>query len=197
MVDDDPGVLRSLGRLLASVGYEVTLYQSAFEVLDVGLELTSGCILVDLCMPGIDGFELQARLKEMGSGLPVIVLTGQADVSTAVQAMKTGAVDFLEKPVDPEQLLAAVDDALSDTRRTSASQKVIEAARHIGTLTPREQDVLSALALGRSNKVIAGDLGISVRTVEVHRARMLERLGVRTSAEAIRLAVLASLRSPN
>jgi two-component system response regulator FixJ len=128
--------------------------------------------------------------------LPVIVMTAHGDVARAVQAMKAGAVDFLEKPFDDETLLNAIEAALAKAGRRVGDREAVEAAQRIATLSPREREVLDGLVAGRPNKVIAFDLGISVRTVEVHRARMMERLGTRKLADAVRLAVLAKLAPP-
>jgi two-component system response regulator FixJ len=144
-------------------------------------------------MPGTGGLELQKRLDRLGVRLPTIVMTRQSDVQTAVRAMKAGAVDFLEKPFDEARLLAAVDAALAGNGRASLISAALAAAQRLAALTRREREVLNALVEGRPNKVIAHDLGISVRTVEVHRARMLDRLGAGRPAEAIRLAVMAGL----
>ena len=144
-------------------------------------------------MPGMDGLELLARMGECGIDLPVIVLTGHGDVLTAVKAMKAGAVDFIEKPIDENQLLGAIHAALTDKKPGARDRAVAEAAQQMALLSPRERQVLQAIAGGGPNKLIAYDLGISVRTVEVHRAHMLDRLGVRTIAEAIRIAALAAV----
>ena len=144
-------------------------------------------------MPGIDGLESQALLLHRNIPLPVIVMTGQGDVHSAVRAMKAGAVDFIEKPYNDDVLLNAIEAAFSKAARADVGRETAEAAERIAKLTPREREVLAALVAGRSNKVIAFDLGISIRTVEVHRARMMERLGVRLFAEAVRLAVLARM----
>jgi two-component system response regulator FixJ len=152
--------------------------------------------LLDLLMPGMDGLELQGHLDRLGVRLPTIVMTGQGDVQTAVRAMKAGAVDFLEKPFGEARLLAAINLALAWNGLTSLNSAAIAAAQRLATLSRREREVLDALAAGRPNKVIAHDLGISVRTVEVHRARMLGRLGTSRLAEAIRLAVMAGLPPP-
>jgi two-component system response regulator FixJ len=143
-------------------------------------------------MPGIDGLELQALLNRLGFRLPIVVMTGHGDVATAVQAMKAGAVDFIEKPCDDERLLGAIRQALTVAGPAARNRETAAATQRIATLSARERQVLDALTVGHPNKVVAFDLGISVRTVEVHRARMLERLGVRSLAEAIRLAVLAA-----
>jgi len=145
----------------------------------------------------MDGLTLQARLAKLDNHLPVVVMTGQGDVQTAVRAMKAGAVDFIEKPYDDEVLIKAIELALSLPRQSDRNREAAEAVQRVAALTPRERQVLDALVAGRPNKVIAYDLGISARTVEVHRARMMERLGVRQLAEAIRLAVMARLVRPD
>ena len=145
-------------------------------------------------MPEMNGLELQARLNELGIRLPVIVMTGQGDVATAVRAMKAGAVDFVEKPFDDDLLLTTIETALATAAgRASRERTIGDAAALIAMLSPRERQVLEGILAGRSTKLIAYDLGISPRTVEVHRAHMLERLGTRSIAEAIRLAVMAGL----
>ena len=193
VVDDDADVRRSLQRLLLAAGFTPILYDDAFAVLDRVADLVVGCVLLDMWMPGMDGLELQARLKDLSVGLPVIMITGHGDVPTAVRAMKAGAVDFIEKPFEEARLLASIEAALASTGQADRDGELAEAARRIATLSRRERQVLDGLMAGHHNKVIAHDLGISTRTVEVHRARMLERLGTRHSAEAIRLAVLARL----
>jgi two-component system response regulator FixJ len=193
VVDDDAGVRRSLERLLDAAGFRTISYESPLAFLQVALGLSSGCVLLDIRMPGMDGLELQARLLALGVSLPVIVMTGQGDVQSAVRAMKAGAVDFIEKPYDDGVLLNAIRVALATVGAPDREHETQEAARRIAALSPREREVLDALLAGRQNKVIAFDLGISVRTVEVHRARMMDRLGTRQLAEAIRLAVMARL----
>jgi two-component system response regulator FixJ len=189
-VDDDAAVRRSLQRLLSSAGHETASYDSALALLEAMPLPLDGCLLLDVRMPGMDGLELQARLNRLGFRLPVIVITGHGDIRTAVQAMKAGAVDFIEKPFDEEPLFTAIDAALE---QELADPGIVEAVRLIATLSPRERQVLDALVAGRPNKTIAVALGLSVRTVEVHRAHMLERLGVETLAEAVRLAVMAGM----
>ena len=192
IVDDDAAIRRSLQQLLHSAGFESAVYETALGFLEAASSLQDGCLLLDLRMPGIDGLELQALLNRLGFRLPIVVMTGHGDVATAVQAMKAGAVDFIEKPCDDERLLGAIKQALTISRPAARDREAAAAAQRIATLSARERQVLDALAVGRRNKVVAFDLGISVRTVEVHRARMLERLGVRSLAQAIRLAVLAA-----
>jgi two-component system, LuxR family, response regulator FixJ len=193
VVEDDAAVRRSLERLLGSAGFSSVLYENARDFLDAAPGLSAGCVLLDIRMPEMDGLELQSRLNSLGFLLPVIVMTGHGDVQTAVRAMKAGAHDFIEKPFDDERLLSAIDQALALAGRGSRKREAAEARDKTATLSPREREVLEGLVGGKPNKVIAYDLGISVRTVEVHRAHMLERLGTRSTAEAIRLAVMATL----
>jgi two-component system response regulator FixJ len=193
VVDDDEAIRRALTRLLRSAGLVPSVYGSAHAVLDAVSSLSTGCVLLDVQMPGMDGIELLDRLRELGVGLPVIVVTGYGDVPTAVRAMKAGAVDFIEKPIDDALLLATIEGALSENKLAVRDREVKRAVEQMALLSPRERQVLTAISIGRANKVIAYDLGISVRTVEVHRAHMLDRLGVHNVAEAIRMAVMAAL----
>ena len=193
IVDDDAGVRRSLERLLDSAGLRALSYESPLAFLDAAVGLSAGCVLLDVRMPEMDGLTLQVWLANLEVALPVIVITGQGDVQTAVRAMKAGAVDFIEKPYNDESLLNAIETALARAGRPDRAHEAGEAKHRIAELTPRERQVLDALVAGHPNKVIAYDLGISVRTVEVHRARMMERLRVRQLAEAIRLSVMAGL----
>ena len=192
VVDDDAAVRRSLERLLGSMGFIALSYATPDAFLLAARGLTEGCVVLDVKMPGISGLEVQARLAVMGFVLPIIVITGHGDVQTAVRAMKAGAFDFLEKPYEDEVLLRAIDAAFA-TAPHDRGQQALDAVQRIAELSPREREVLEALVGGASNKVIAFDLGLSVRTVEVHRARMMNRLGTRQLAEAIRLGVLATL----
>ena len=195
VVDDDAAVRHSLERLLGSMGLATVSYTTPGAFLLAAPHLLGGCVLLDVKMPGISGLEVQARLRPIGFVPPIIVITGQGDIQTAVLAMKAGAFDFLEKPYEDEVLLAAIEAALAASPDDHIHQAV-DSARRIARLSPREREVLDGLVAGASNKVIAFDLGLSVRTVEVHRARMMERLGTRQLAEAIRLAVLATLAPP-
>ena len=198
VVDDDPAVRRSLERLLDAAGFHVVSYHSPAAFLNAASGLSAGCVLLDIRMPGVDGLELQARLNRLRVNLPVIVMTGHGDVPSAVRAMKAGAVDFLEKPFDDETLLNAIGGAFAKASRLiGGDREAVRAAQRIATLSPREREVLDALLAGRPNKLIAFDLNISVRTVEVHRARMMVRLGTKQFADAIRLAVMAKLAPRN
>jgi two-component system, LuxR family, response regulator FixJ len=199
IVDDDASIRRALARLLRSAGLYAVGYETAQAVLTAAPRLTSGCILLDVQMPGMSGLELLGRLSEIGIDLPVIVVTGHGDVSTTVRAMKAGAVDFIEKPIDEAHLLTAIDAALAEKRSAPGDRvaardiAMAQAIEQMALLSPRERQVLEAIAFGRPNKLIAYDLSISVRTVEVHRAHMMDRLHVRNIAEAIRIAVMAAL----
>ena len=193
VLDDDPGVRRSLDRLLRAVGYEVRLYDSAFALIEAAPGL-SGCILLDVRMPDMDGLQVQERLRE--SPCPVILMTGHGDVEMAIQAMKAGAADFIEKPFPEQKLLAAIDSALRQTAVRHVEEIALDSAGKIAGLSLREREVLEALVLGEAHKAIAHKLGISVRTVELHRARMLRRLGTRRLSDAIKMAVLAELAPP-
>jgi two-component system response regulator FixJ len=193
IIDDDPAIRRSLERLLDAVGFRVASYATPKEFLGVAANLPMGCALLDIRMPEMDGFAVQARLLLINPDLPVIVMTAQGDVQTAVRAMKAGAVDFIEKPYSDDALVAAIESALKIGAAKGRADDIAAAAALIDTLSPRERQVLEALVAGRPNKLIAFDLGISVRTVEVHRSRMMDRLGVHQLAEAVRLSVLASL----
>ena len=192
IVDDDAAVRRSLERLLESMEFATVSYPTPEDFLLAAPGLSEGCVLLDVKMPGIGGLEVQARVTGLGFFLPIIVITGQGDVQTAVRAMKAGAFDFLEKPYEDMVLLASIEAAFSSAP-ADRMQQAQDATLRIGRLSPREREVLDALVAGASNKVIAFDLGLSVRTVEVHRARMMERLGTRQLAEAIRLAIMATL----
>ena len=192
IVDDDEGVRDSLRILLESAGFAARPYASAAALLSAGQGI-SGCVLTDVRMPGMDGLELQEQLNSRGLRLPVIVMTGQADIPVAVQAMKAGAVDFLEKPFSDTQLLEAVQRAMIECqRREQQAVAAADAAARLQKLTPREREVLDLLVNGLSSKEIANVLGGSPRTIEVHRARVHEKLGARSLPELVRLVLRAS-----
>lgn len=193
VIDDDAAVRRSLERLLDAAGFHAISYETPAAFLVAAPNLRAGCILMDLRMPDMDGLELQSRLIELGTPLPVVVMTGDGDVRSAVQVMKAGAVDFIDKPFSDDVLINAIEAAFKRASRPDRGLEAKEAADRIAKLSPREREVLDALVAGRSNKIIAFDLGLSVRTIEVHRARMMDRLGVSQLAEAIRLAVMARM----
>lgn len=192
LVDDDEAIRRSVGFALKTSGFQVRSYESGVDLLKAGTSLDPGCILLDIRMPGMDGIEVQSALREKGVTLPVIIMTGHGDVSLAVQAMKAGAVDFIEKPFEKAVLLSAIEHAMERLERSTAKHdRADEAAVKLQALTPREREVLDGLAKGLPNKTIAYDLGISPRTVEIHRANVMTKLGVRSLSEALRIAFAA------
>jgi FixJ family two-component response regulator len=189
IVDDDPGVLRAFARMLQVDGWAVATFDSAAAFLAYERRAPAACLVLDVSMPQIDGPALQARLAELDRDLPIVFVTGRGDIPTSVRAMKSGAVDFLTKPVDTKALVAAVREALaknSRVRRAKADTANLQ-ARH-ARLTPREREVLAALVAGRLNKQIAADLGIVEQTVKFHRARIMERMEARTVAELMHIA---------
>jgi two-component system response regulator FixJ len=192
LVDDDEAIRRSVGFMLKTSGFNVRTYESGIELMKAAGGLETGCILLDIRMPGMDGLEVQKALREKGVGLPVIIMTGHGDVSLAVQAMKAGAVDFIEKPFEKAVLLSGIEHAMERLKRSAATQdRADEAIVRLQVLTPREREVLDGLAKGLPNKTIAYDLGISPRTVEIHRANVMSKLGVRSLSEALRIAFAA------
>ena len=193
VVDDDAAVRDSLSLLLESAGLSVRAYDSALAFLRAVPTNALGCVLTDVRMPELDGLALQRRLTELGSRLPVIVRTGHADVPIAVEALKAGAADFLEKPFDDTQLLAAVSSALATSQRErDEAAAVAGIVARLASLTPREREVLDRLVAGQPNKTIAYDLGSSPRTVEVHRARVMEKMRARSLPELVRMTIAAS-----
>jgi two-component system response regulator FixJ len=194
IVDDDPDVRDSLRALLESSGFTVREHDSAKAVLSDPALGSALCLIADIRMPEMDGLQLQEELNRRKSVLPVIVVTGHGDVPLAVRAMKAGATDFLEKPFDEELLLAAVQRAKAAAEQAQMQGQTGEtAARLIGQLTPRELDVLKHLVAGRSNKVIAYELSISPRTVEIHRAHLMDKMEARSLSDLIRMALAAGI----
>lgn len=197
IVDDDAGVRESLGFLLETAGLTVRGYASAAAFLEVIAPDQTGCLMTDVRMPGMDGLALQQCLAERGSTLSVIVMTAHGDVPMAVRALKGGAVDFLEKPFDNNELLQAVHHALATSTKAAEDAVAIRAATaRLGRLTAREKDVLHGLVAGRGNKEIGNDLGVSPRTVEVHRARVMEKMSAGSLPDLIRLAQSAGVMPP-
>jgi two-component system response regulator FixJ len=184
VVDDDDAVRLSLKMLLGAAGHEVRDYDSAESFLAAYDPDVAGAMVLDVRMPGYSGLELQAQLERLGPHAPIIFLSGHGDVPTAARAMRGGAIDFLEKPFDTDVLLARLDDALaSDKERRSDQARRDESHQRLALLTPREREVIEHVGKGSANKVVAADLGISERTVELHRARGLKKLGLRTVAD--------------
>lgn len=194
LVDDDEAIRRSAGFMLKTSGYLVKAYGSGVDLLKEARELAPGCILLDVRMPDMDGLQVQQALQERGIGHPVIVMTGHGDVNVAVQAMKAGAVDFIEKPFEKAVLLSAIEEGFSRLEHSGRGQARAEEARvRLQALTPRERDVLEGLVRGHPNKTIAYDLEISPRTVEIHRANLMSKLNVASLSEALRIAFAAGL----
>ena len=197
IVDDDEAVRESLSILVETEGYTVKSFDSARGFLDGYAPGEAGCLVVDVRMPDMDGLELQAELVERGVNLPVIVVTGHGDVPLAVQAMKAGAVDFIEKPYNDQQLLDTIARALEMARsQQNQSSFAQEAKERVASLTPREAQVLEHLVAGRANKVIAYELGISPRTIEIHRAHVMEKMQARSLSDLVRMALEAGVRTP-
>jgi two-component system response regulator FixJ len=193
VIDDDEAVRESIDFLLRAAGLSVRTYDSATSFLEAAPKITAGCIITDVRMPGLSGIELLRRLQEMQIGLPVIVITGHGDVPLAVEAMKCGAVDFLEKPFDDDVLLASVRGALNRSEESAA----VEAERadiraRIAALTQRERDVLEGLVAGHPNKIIAFKLEISPRTVEIYRANLMTKMKAGSLSELVRMALVAT-----
>lgn len=191
VVDDDLAVRQSLAFLLATDGLAVRVHESANAYLDAGTD-PGGCIITDVRMPEVDGIEFLRRLRQKGPMPPVIVMTGHADVPLAVEAMRAGAVDFIEKPFDDEVLLASVRSALAQAARSATLAARHDAARaRLAALSERERQVLDGLVAGKANKVIGLDLGISPRTVEIYRANVMSKLQADSLPDLVRTALLA------
>lgn len=194
IVDDEAAIRRSTGFMLKVSGYDVHTWESGVAFLKEIRDVREGVVLLDVRMPDMDGLEVQQEIAARGVTLPVIVLTGHGDVGLAVKAMKAGAIDFLEKPVEKDHLIEVLDRAFGKLHGKAEAARLTEEAQVLlGALTPRERDVLDGLAKGYPNKTIAYDLGISPRTVEVHRANLMTKLGVHSFSEALRIAFAAGL----
>jgi RNA polymerase sigma factor (sigma-70 family) len=192
IVDDDVAIRDALALLLGLKGYRTAIYSSAEDFLAAYRKDWRGCLVLDIKMGGMSGLELQARLSEQGCELPIVVITGHGDAGSARTALKSGAVDFLEKPLDDEQLVAAVATALErDAKRRAEKVVGEEASTRLARLTPRERQVMDLAAAGRHNREIGETLGISPRTVEVYKARLMEKLQARNLSELIRFALTA------
>jgi len=192
LVDDDESIRRSVSFMLRTTGYIVKTYASGVEFLNEVRAATPGCILLDVQMPQVDGLEVQRQLRGQGIFFPVIVMTAHGDVTVSVQAMKGGAIDFIEKPFEKAVLIAALEDGFDRLEQSSRRHVRGEEARaRLEALTPREMDVMKGLVRGHPNKTIAYDLGISPRTIEIHRANLMTKLDVRSLSEALRIAFSA------
>jgi two-component system response regulator FixJ len=196
IVDDDEPVRDSLAILVESGGYEVEVFELAFAALDRCRERRPDCILSDVRMPGMDGIEFQEKLTRSGIDAPVVIMTGHGDVRLAVRAMKAGAVDFIEKPFDDHAIIASIREAVAkQTKLVSPRPVDPELAARVESLTPREREVLDLLVAGDPNKVIAYRLQISPRTVEIHRARVMEKMRAKSLPDLVRMAMELGRRS--
>ena len=190
VVDDDASFRTAIERRLKKAGYEVATYPSAQHLLDrLPDEKGSGCILLDVRIPGLSGPDLQGRLSELGLTLPIVFLTGYADVPTTVQAIKAGADDVLTKPVSSDQLLGAIERAIAHHEATRGARSRLDIVRaHLASLTPREREVFELVVRGKTNKHVALELGTTERTIKAHRHRVMEKMQVQSLAELVLLA---------
>ena len=189
IVDDDPSIRKSLTRAVASAGFAVEAFASARDFLAREPFVGPCCVVLDVRMPGLSGVELQEALAGSGHRVPIIFITGHGDIAMSVKAMKAGAVDFLTKPFDVERLLDAIHRAVTkDVRDRGEARRTAEVLERVKLLTPRETEVFALVVTGMLNKQIAGELGIGEKTVKVHRARVMEKMGARSVAELVRLA---------
>jgi two-component system, LuxR family, response regulator FixJ len=197
IVDDDEAVRESLAALLTSYGYAALTFPSALHFLARADRNGSGCLIADVRMPDMDGLELQEKVAAEFPNLSVVIITGHGDVPIAVRAMKAGAIDFIEKPFSEDTILETVQHALAQAAKSSRPPgSDDEASLRLEHLTPREREVLVRLVAGQPNKTIAYDLGISARTVEIHRARVMEKMRVKSLSALVRLAISAGIESP-
>jgi FixJ family two-component response regulator len=189
LVDDDPGMLRALSRLLRAKGFTVRMFQSSESFLAKLSETPVDCVVLDVDMPGINGLDLQLRMKHIGVRVPIIFLTGQGDIPMSVRAIKAGAVNFLTKPVEQKELLAAVHVGLMEGERDRVKNKLLADLRaRMERLTPRELEVLRHVITGKLNKQMAVDLGVGEMTIKIHRMRITEKMGLVSVAELVRAA---------
>ena len=196
LVDDDPDLLKALERLIESVGLKVVTFLSPRKVLEDCAPDAAGCLVLDLAMPGLSGLELQRALEQRSNPLPIIFLTGRGDIATTVQAMKHGATDFLTKPVDDTELLAAIQEAMAKSQaQRRASTEHEQVAKRLASLTDRERQVLEQIVAGRLNKQIAAELGTVEKTIKFHRGNLMRKMGVRVVADLVRLAERAGVGS--
>lgn len=194
IVDDDEAVRESLSVLLETMGYTVRTFESGPDFLDACASLETACVLLDVRMPKMSGIEVQQRLKELRPDLPVIIVTGHGDITMAVQAMRVGAVDFIEKPFQEDALLASVELAATQIQKSQEqSEANASIERKINRLTPREREVFDLLVVGHANKVVARALNCSPRTVEIHRARVMEKLEAASVAQLVRMALAVGM----
>ena len=190
LVDDDAAVRRSVSFMLKTMGFRVRIYETGDALLKSSRALENGCILLDIRMPGMDGLEVQQALQREGVGLPVVIMTGHGDIALAVEAMKAGAVDFIQKPLEKGALVRALEEGFGRLAHNECIRdRKRNATVRLQALTSRERAVLDGLVRGLPNKTIAGELGISPRTVEIHRANLMTKLQVHSLSEALRIAI--------
>lgn len=197
VIDDDASVREALGRLLRSVDLRTELYASANEILQRQLSAVPGCLVVDIRMPGLSGFELHAELTRANINIPIIFMTAYGDIPMSVRAMKGGAIDFLTKPFRDQDLLDAVTTAIAtDRARRSAERTRLEMQQLFDSLTPREREVVTYVAAGLMNKQIAADIGISEVTIKIHRMNAMKKLQTKSLADLIRMAEILGIAPP-
>jgi two-component system response regulator FixJ len=194
VIDDDEAMRDSLDFLLVSADFNVTLFETALNFLDALAGLEFGCVVSDVRMPGLDGIELLKRMKAANSPFPIVIMTGHGDVPLAVEAMKLGAADFLEKPFEDDRLIGMIEAAIRQAEPAAKSEAVtLDIAARIATLSPRERQVMEGLIAGLSNKLIARDYDISPRTIEVYRANVMTKMQANNLSELVRLAMRAGM----
>src|SRR5664279_138396 len=194
VIDDDEAMRDSLNFLLDSAGFNVTLFESALKFLEALPSLDFGCVVSDVRMPGLDGIELLKRMKSSHNPFPIVIMTGHGDIPLAVEAMKLGAVDFLEKPFEDDRLIGMIEAAIRQAEPAAKSDAVThDIAARIATLSPRERQVMEGLIAGLSNKLIARDYDISPRTIDVYRANVMTKMQANSLSELVRLAMRAGL----
>jgi FixJ family two-component response regulator len=195
LVDDEPSVLKAIARLLRSSGFNVQAFRSPEEFLSDYDPNTSGCLVLDVAMPGLNGLDLQELLSSKAIDLPIIFLSARGDIPMSVQAMKRGAVDFLEKPANDEELLKAIEAGIN--RDAASRQERVDRLailQRLATLTPREKEVLAHIISGKPNKQVAADLGIVEKTIKVHRARVMTKMDAQSLADLVRIAERAGIK---
>jgi two-component system response regulator FixJ len=194
VIDDDEAMRDSLHFLLDSSGFDVTLFENAQRFLDALPELAFGCVVSDVRMPGIDGIELLKQMKAAPSTFPILIMTGHGDVPLAVEAMKLGAIDFIEKPFEDERLITMIETAIRQAEPAARNDAIAQdIVTRIATLSPRERQVMDGLMAGLSNKLIAREYDISPRTIEVYRANVMTKMGANSLSELVRLAMRAGI----
>lgn len=194
VIDDDEAMRDSLNFLLDSADFRVTLFETALKFLDILPSLEFGCVVSDVRMPGLDGIELLKRMKSVHSRFPIVIMTGHGDIPLAVEAMKQGAIDFLEKPFEDDRLIGMIEAAIRQAEPASRNEAITQdIAARIASLSPRERQVMDGLIAGLSNKLIARDYEISPRTIEVYRANVMTKMQANSLSELVRLAMRAGL----